>query len=104
MSITRGSLKYKVPLVISFLSTASVYKKNTPFVHGRCNLLSAHAYRQIFTFFVHVTAIAPGPIWHATLKDNGASMISNCGNIVWISSFHSAASSLPHVHTTPSVS
>ena len=73
MSITRGSLKYKVPLVISFLSTASVYKKNTPFVHGRCNLLSAHAYRQIFTFFVHVTAIAPGPIWHAKLKDNGAS-------------------------------
>ena len=33
------------------------------------------------TFFVHVTAIAPGPIWHATLRERGASMISYCGNL-----------------------
>ena len=46
---------------------------------------------------MHVTAIAPGPMWHATLSDNGPSSISYPGNLSWISFFHSCASSLLQV-------
>ena len=58
------------------------------------NLWNKHEFH---TLFIHVTAIAPGPIWHATLNDSGPSTMSYPGNRFVISRFHSCASSLEQV-------
>ena len=51
--------------------------------------ISQYEKSKFHTLFIHVTAIAPGPIWHATLKDSGPSTISYPGNRSMISCFHS---------------
>ena len=48
---------------------------------------------QIYTRFIQVTAIAPGPIWHATLRDSGPSTMSYPGKRFMTYCFHSFASS-----------
>ena len=65
-------------------------------IHTVCGYTSSDK-PEFYNFFIHVTAIAPGPIWHATLRDSGPSTISKPGKRSMISCFHSCASSRLHV-------